>query len=170
MTEKKWGRVRTQGIAADGGEVVKPTTPSEAFEDIAFDDLTLGIVRRTGYELAPTMVATFRSAVDAGLGEVPEAGTPVPPSVYCSFLPMFRALGGRMEQGTVHTHQRVTMHAEPARVGDVLDVEVMVACTETDGRRRRVEVVTVFSNRGRAFCTTHSRYLWGYTAPSGGAR
>jgi len=161
--------VRTQEIA-QGDEGLGSTTHAESFEDIPFDELTTGTVRRTRYRLVPTTVAAFLAAVGDGSDDVHEPGAPVPPSVYCSFLPMFRALGGRMEQGTVHTHQSVTLHGERARVGDVLDVDVTVASAETDGRRRRVEIVTAFSCHGRAVCTTHSRYLWGYVAPAGGAR
>lgn len=145
------------------------TTHTTPFEDIPFDELSVGEVRGTRYELGAEMVAALRSLVD-GIDDQEPVEDAVPSAVYCSFLPMFGALGGRMEQGSIHTHQSVTVHEPPARVGDVLDVAVTVAQASVVGDRRRVVVATSFSHEGRPVCSTRSHYLWGYSAPAGGNR
>jgi hypothetical protein len=146
------------------------TQDSRRWSDIPFDELKPGVARRCEYSLDPAMVAGYEELLDGARRPPPAVGADVPSSVYSSFLPMFRALGGRMEQGTIHTHQSIALYAPAARVGDVLDAEVTVVSVESDGRRRCVEVQTEFSHQGRAVCTTRSRFLWGFSAPGGGTR
>lgn len=140
------------------------------WRDIPFDELRPGAAHRCEYTVDPATVAGYVELLDGAARQVPAVGSDVPSSVYSSFLPMFRALGGRMEQGTIHTHESITVHPPAARVGDVLNAEVMVTSAESDGGRRRVEVQTVFTHRGRAVCTTRSRFLWGFSTPQGEAR
>lgn len=148
-----------------------PTRASAVFRDIPFAELRLGERRRTRYELGLDMVSAFYSITRRGERDEPlKAGDPVPPAVYSTFLPLFHALGGRMEQGTIHTHQSVELAAASAYVGDVLDVEVTVVRAEVSGGRRRVEIATEFRREGRLVCRTRSRYLWGYSAPREGER
>lgn len=143
---------------------------SPRWRDIPFDELEPGVARYSFYALDPATVAHIEGVLDPSHRPPPGIGAGVPPLVYTSFLPMFRALGGRMAQGTIHTHQSITVHSPAARVGDVLDAEVTVVSAEADGDRRRVDVQTVLTHQGRAVCTTRSRYLWGFSAPRGGAR
>ncbi|SFI70185.1 MULTISPECIES: hypothetical protein [Amycolatopsis] len=141
------------------------TRPPARFEDIAFAELRVGKPYRTSYELGLDLVAAFRAAAAPGRNQIPHVGELVPPAVYSTFRPMFEALGGRMEQGTIHTHQSVTVATPPARAGDVLDVEVtVVRAEETADRRRLVEVATEYRHEGRRVCSTRSRYLWGFSA------
>lgn len=144
------------------------TTNTAPFGDIPFDELSVGEVRSTSYDLGAEMIAALQSLVDGTDAE--SVDDVVSPAVYCSFLPMFCALGGRMEQGSIHTHQSVTVYEPAARIGDVLEVAVTVTQTSVDGDRRRVVVATSFSHEGRPVCSTRSHYLWGFSAPAGDPR
>lgn len=138
-----------------------------SFDDLPFGELCVGEVYSTRYELSAGMVQRYLSLLEEAGHHVGPTAV-VPAAIYCTFLPMFRAMGGRMEQGSIHTHQSVTVHGPPARVGDVLDVDIAVTRTSVDGDRRRVEVAASFSHDGRFVCTTRSKYLWGYSRPLGG--
>ncbi|GAA4692411.1 hypothetical protein GCM10023215_31900 [Pseudonocardia yuanmonensis] len=150
---------------------------AQEFADIPFARLVPGSVHRTRYALTADLVATYGRLVDdagedadndaaaVGTPDVAAADTPrlVPPYVYCTFLPIYRALGGRMEQGSVHTRQRVEQRAQ-AFVGDVLDVEVTVGAAELRAGRPTVELVAEYVRRGVLVCRTTSTILWGYAA------
>ncbi|MFR9800907.1 hypothetical protein ACL02T_01230 [Pseudonocardia sp. RS010] len=143
---------------------------AQEFADIPFARLVPGSVHRTRYALTADLVATYvRLVADADTDAVdtPDAAADgpriVPPYVYCTFLPIYRALGGRMEQGSVHTRQRVAQRAQ-AFVGDVLDVEVTVGAAELRAGRPTVELLAEYARRGVLICRTTSTILWGYAA------
>jgi hypothetical protein len=154
----------------EGGFIRMATPDSRRWRDIPFHELEPGTTRRSHYALDQETVAGFSRLLDSSRQPAPAVGASVPSAVYSSFLPIFRALGGRMEQGTIHTHQSITVYSPAARVGDMLDAEVTVVSADAEGPRRRVEIRTVFSHCGRQVCTTRSRYLWGFSAPDGAAR
>lgn len=145
------------------------------WREIPFDELAVGHVWHTTYELDAPTVRGFYALVghEPGADATPGGATagaitaPVSPMVFSTFTPMFRAMGGRMEHGTVQTHQVVDLHGAPAFVGDVLDVDVRLLSAEQDGDRRRVEIEVEFGRVGQPVCTTRSRYLWGYSRPGG---
>lgn len=130
---------------------------AQEFADIPFAQLEPGSVYRTTYPLTPELVASYDRLVDAPPGE----RAVVPPWVYCTFLPIYRAMGGRMEQGSVHARQQVEQFGA-ARVGDVLSVAVTV--TEAAMRRGRSTVVldTEYARDGDVVCRVRSTLLWGY--------
>lgn len=134
-----------------------PRIPQE-FADIPFAALREGEVHRTNYRLTSELVAEYRRL--AGL----PPGPGVPSVVFCTFLPVYRAMGGRMEQGSVHARNGVA-HDGPARVGDELDVAVTVAAARerADGRRT-VVLETAYTRAGQPVCTVSSTILWGFTA------
>ncbi|MFD7008968.1 MULTISPECIES: hypothetical protein [Rhodococcus] len=138
--------------------------------DVPLDQLRPGTTLYSRFELRSDIVAAVRELVDGVPVPIPVAGEPVSPAVYSSFLPFYRALGGRIEQGTVHTHQSISVNSEPAKVGDVLDADVTVVSAELNGDKRPVVVDIVFRSGSRWVCTTRSRYLWGYSAPRAAAR
>lgn len=140
------------------------------WQDVPFDHLKPGTTVRSRFELSPDLVAAVRELVDGMPVPTPQPGDPVPPSMYSTFLPLYRGLRGRIEQGTVHSHQSVTMFAPPAEVGDVLDAYLTIVSAESDGRRRPVVVDIDFHDGTRRVCTSRSRYLWGFSAPEAGAR
>lgn len=147
----------------------KPAVTQTTWRDIPFDNLTPGQVWHTQYELEADTVQGFYSLVGhrptSSTSAGNDADAPVSPMVFSTFTPMFRAMGGRMEQGTIQTHQSIEVHHVPAYVGDVLDVETRLTQAEVDGHRHRVEVEIVFTLAGAPVCTTRSRYLWGYSRP-----
>ncbi|MHA6796935.1 hypothetical protein ACVGVM_25995 [Pseudonocardia bannensis] len=132
---------------------------AQEFADIPFASLVPGSVHRTTYPLTPDLVADYDRLVGAPAGR----RTVVPPWLYCTFLPIYRAMGGRMEQGSVHARQQVSQHGE-ARVGDVLDVAVTV--TEATLRKGRPTVVldTVYAREDDVVCCVTSTILWGYAS------
>jgi len=131
----------------------------QEFADIPVDRLEPGSVHRTTYPLTRELVAAY----DRLVGAPPAGGTTVPPWLYCTFLPIYRAMGGRMEQGSVHAKQLVEQLGA-ARVGDVLDVTVTV--TEAGIRKDRPTVVldTEYARDGTVLCRMRSTILWGYAA------
>ena len=131
----------------------------QEFADIPFARLRSGSVHRTTYALTPELVAAY----DRLVGAPRAGGATVPPWLYCTFLPIYRAMGGRMEQGSVHAKQSVEQLGS-ARVGDVLDVTVTV--TEAAVRKDRPTVVldTEFTRDGVMVCRTVATILWGYAA------
>ncbi|WP_214367706.1 hypothetical protein [Pseudonocardia sp. H11422] len=132
---------------------------AQEFADIPFATLVRGSVHRTTYPLTPELVASYDRLVGAAAGE----RAVVPPWLYCTFLPIYRAMGGRMEQGSVHIRQEVSQHGA-ARVGDVLDVAVTV--TEATLRKGRPTVVldTGYAREGEVICRVTSTILWGYAS------
>jgi acyl dehydratase len=129
---------------------------AQDFSDIAFEDFERGDVFHTTHHLDPAAVAEYDRLVGA-----PDARATVPPWVYCTALPMFRAMDGRMEQGSIHARQTMTVHG-PATVGATLDVEVRVAEKYERAGRRHVVLEMVFSDAGRPVCTSTGSFLWGY--------
>ena len=127
----------------------------QEFDDVRFSDLEPGRELRTTYQVSAELVAEYDRLVGA---ERPS--TTVRPWVFSTFRPMFSGLGGRMEQGSIHTRQRVVVHGS-VPVGAVLDVVVRVTgATERDGRRH-VDLEIEYSHRGSAVCTTTGTFLWG---------
>jgi acyl dehydratase len=137
---------------------------AQEFADIPFARLVAGSVHRTHYALTADLVAAYDRLVgpDSAL-PAPDGTRVVPPYLYCTFLPIYRALGGRMEQGSVHTHQRVEQRG-PAYIGDVLDVDVTVAAAEFRAGRPTVVLDTVYARKGVVVCRATATILWGYAA------
>ena len=131
----------------------------QEFADIPFAQLERGSVHRTTYPLTPELVASYDRLVGAPPGE----RAVVPPWLYCTFLPVYRAMGGRMAQGSIHARQQVEQLGE-ARVGDVLDVAVTV--TEAALRKGRPTVVldTEYARNGVMLARATSTLLWGHAA------
>jgi hypothetical protein len=130
------------------------------FEDVAFDDLVEGTVYRTTYRVDPGVVGAYQRLV----GEEPATTGEAPPWVFCTFLPMFQAMGGRMEQGSVHLLQRME-HFGAVDTGDELDVALRVVQKDVRGDRRQVVLETVFHRGGELKCRSTATFLWGYARP-----
>jgi hypothetical protein len=138
---------------------------AQEFADIPFARLVPGSVHRTRYALTTDLVAAYDRLVGAAPAPGSSGGARVvPPYLYCTFDPVYRALGGRMEQGSVHTHQRVEQRG-PAYVGDVLEVAVTVAAAELRRGRPTVVLDTEYDREGVTVCRTTATVLWGYAAP-----
>jgi hypothetical protein len=132
---------------------------AQEFADIPFAQVERGSVHRTTYPLTPELVASYDRLVGAPPGE----RAVVPPWLYCTFLPVYRAMGGRMAQGSIHARQQVEQLGE-ARVGDVLEVTVTV--TEAGLRKGRPTVVleTEYARDGMVIARAISTLLWGHAA------
>jgi acyl dehydratase len=76
---------------------------------------------------------------------------------------MFRGMGGRMEQGSIHTRQSMTV-LRPAAVGAKLEVEIRVADKHQRSARRHVVLEITFSDDRGPVCTSTGTFLWGYAA------
>jgi hypothetical protein len=131
---------------------------AQEFADIPFGRLERGSVHRASYPLGPELVAAY----DRLVGGSPGDRIVVPPWLYCTFLPIYHAIGGRMEQGSIHARQQVEQFAE-ARVGDVLDVTVTVAEAAMRKGRPTVVLDTEYARDGAMVCRVVSTILWGYT-------
>lgn len=133
------------------------------FLDIPFEELVVGARSRTEFVVDHELVRSVERLVSGG---APAAGPPgVHPAVYCTFLPLFHAMGGRMEQGTVHVGQRLRVLG-PVPVGSTLGVEVTIAEARLDARgRRRVVLDAVYRLAGAVVCTSTGTYLWGHAKP-----
>jgi acyl dehydratase len=129
---------------------------AQDFKDAAFEDFVCGDVFHTTHHLDPAVVAEYDRLVEA-----PGSRATVPPWVYCTFLPMFRAMDSRMKQGSIHARQTMTVHGSAA-VGATLDVEVRVAEKYERAGRRHLVLEIVFSDAERPVCTSTGTYLWGY--------
>jgi acyl dehydratase len=129
---------------------------AQDFSDIAFEDFDSGDLFHTTHYLDPAVVAEYDRLVGA-----PGSRPTVPPWAYCTALPMFRAMDGRMKQGSIHARQTMIVHG-PAAVGATLDVEVRVAEKYERAGRRQVVLEIVFSDAERPVCTSTGTYLWGY--------
>lgn len=134
-----------------------PRIPQE-FDDIAFDALVPRSVHTGRYPITAELVAEYERL--AGPGPV---GGVAPSSVFATFDPVYRAMGGRMEQGSVHVRQQVERHGD-ARVGDVLDVRVTVA--EAAYRKDRPTVVldVAYLRAGELLARVRSTILWGFSS------
>lgn len=134
-----------------------PRIPQE-FDDIAFEALVPGSVHTGSYPITAGLVAEYERLAGPGPG-----GGVAPPSVFATFDPVYRAMGGRMEQGSVHVRQQLVRFAD-ARVGDVLDVAVTVA--EAAYRRDRPTVVLEAEYRrgDELLARTRSTILWGFSS------
>jgi hypothetical protein len=132
---------------------------AQEFADIPFAQVEQGSVHRTTYPLTPELVASYDRLVGAPPGE----RAVVPPWLYCTFQPVYRAMGGRMAQGSIHARQQVEQLGE-ARVGDVLEVTVTV--TEAGLRKGRPTVVleTEYARDGMVIARAISTLLWGHAA------
>ncbi|HZZ46149.1 MAG TPA: hypothetical protein VFE65_04635 [Pseudonocardia sp.] len=131
---------------------------AQEFPDITFAQLEPGSVFRSTLTLAAELVGTYDRLVGAPPGE----RTVVPTWVYCTFRPVYQAMGGRMEQGSIHARQQIE-HVADARVGDVLDVQVTVTTAEVLKGRQTVVLSTEFTRDGAVLCRVRSTILWGYT-------
>lgn len=135
---------------------------AQEFADAPYHALDRGQVFESTYNITPELVETYNRLV--GHADQPLSRV-VPPWVYCSFLPLYRALGGRMEQGSVHTRQKVE-HVAPTQVGEVLDVQVRVADKfERDGKRHVVLDIEFYGIAHDLRCRIETVVLWGYSAP-----
>lgn len=127
----------------------------QEYDDVPFAALEPGRELRTTYHVSVELVAEYDRLVGAD-----RPSTTVPPWVFSTFRPMFQALGGRMEQGSLHTRQRLVVHG-PAPVGAVLDVVVLVTgATERNGRRY-VDLEIAYAHEGAPVATTTATFLWG---------
>jgi enoyl-ACP reductase-like protein len=124
---------------------------AQQFPDIPFDELPPGLSATAELYLSEEIVGEYLRLVGAPVRE------PVAPSVYCTFLPMFHALGGRMEQGTVHLTQRIRV-LRPVFVGTLLSADVRVIEARRVGRRRRVVVEIVFRDGDTVACVSTGAY------------
>lgn len=127
------------------------------FRDLPFDELLPGVTARTDVVLTEEVVGEY---VRLGGGVASDV---VPPSVYCTFLPMFSAMGGRMEQGTVHVGHRIDA-VRAVRVGTTLTAEVAVTEAVEERDRRRVVVETRFLDGDAVVCTSTGTYFWGHAS------
>ncbi len=121
---------------------------------MAFSALEPGRELRTTYHVSAELVADYDRLVGA------EPSATVRPWVFSTFRPMFSALGGRMEQGSIHTRQRVVVHG-PVPVGAVLDVVVRVTGATDRNGRRHVDLEIEYVHDGVPVCTTTGTFLWG---------
>ncbi|GAA4936777.1 hypothetical protein EV188_11480 [Actinomycetospora succinea] len=128
---------------------------AQEFADVPYEDLEPGVVRTTTHRLDPSLVAEYERLV----GPSPDGS--VSPWVFCTFLPMYRALGGRMEQGSIHTRQRMVEH-RPVSVGATLTVELRVLEKIEEGGRRHVTLEIVFADEAGPVCSSTGTYLWGH--------
>lgn len=131
----------------------------QEFADIPFEQLVPGSVHRTTYALTRELVAEYDRLV--GAPEVER--TVVPPWLYCTFRPIYAALGGRMEQGSVHVRQHVEQLGE-AHLDDLLDVTVTVSEASVRKGRPTVVVETEYARGDTVLCRVLSTVLWGYAA------
>ncbi|MQA97842.1 MAG: hypothetical protein GEV11_25670 [Streptosporangiales bacterium] len=122
---------------------------------------------RTTYALTPELVREYDELIgtDARDGRRPTPGSangdPVPPWVFCAFAPLYDALGGRFDQGTVHLKHRLESFGG-ARVGDELDVEVRVAEKYVRKGRDHAVLEMIFPATGAPACRITSTFLWGF--------
>jgi hypothetical protein len=128
----------------------------QEFREIAYEDFERDDVFRATYDLAPSLVAEYDRLIGSSGGR-----GDVPPWVFCTFLPMFRGMGGRMEQGSIHTRQSMTVFRSAA-TGAKLDVEIRVADKYERAGRRHVVLEIVFSDGHGPVCTSTGTFLWGY--------
>jgi hypothetical protein len=132
---------------------------AQEFADITYAELKPGSVFCSTYPLTAELVDTYDRLVGAPQG----TRTVVPPWAFCTFRPVYQAMGGRMEQGSVHARQQIE-HIDDARVGDVLDVQVTVTTAEVRKGRQTVVLTTEFSRAGSLLCRVASTILWGYSS------
>jgi len=141
---------------------------TRTYEYIAFDDLREGEAFRTTYEVSVELVARYSTIaadrVVAGITDAAHQTDTAPPWVFCTFLPMFDAMDGRMAQGSVHARQSVRIDRAVA-IGTRLDVEVVVERAFVRDGRERVVIATRYSDDGVLVCTATATYLWGVAAP-----
>ncbi|RZT88874.1 hypothetical protein EV383_5827 [Pseudonocardia sediminis] len=136
-----------------------PRIPQE-FDDIPFAALVPGSVHTGRYPVTTELVAAYDRLTGSGPAR---ADGVAPSSVFSTFDPVYRAMGGRMEQGSVHVGQRILPFAD-ARVGDVLDVTVTVA-EAAYVRDRPTVVLEVDYRRGdELVARTRSTILWGFSS------
>ena len=130
----------------------------QEFADIPFEDLVPGAVHTGTYPVTADLVAEYERLTGPGPG-----GGVAPPSVFSTFDPVYRAMGGRMEQGSVHVRQQVGP-ITPARVGDVLDVRVTVAEAALRKGRPTVVLDTGYRRDGELLARVRSTILWGFSS------
>lgn len=131
---------------------------AQEFTDIAFDALVPGSVHTGRYPITAELVAEYERLAGPGPG-----GGLAPSSVFATFDPVYRAMGGRMEQGSVHVRQQVERHGD-ARVGDVLDVRVTVAAAAWRNDRPTVELDVEYRRDGALLVRVRSTVLWGFSS------
>lgn len=129
----------------------------QEFADVPYEELEPGAVYTTTHHLDRALVAEYDRLVGAA-----HDGT-VPPWVYCSFFPLYRAMDGRMEQGSVHTRQHAVVHRS-AQIGTTLTVEVRVTEKYEKKERRHVSLEIVFADGDGPVCTSTGTFLWGFAA------
>lgn len=137
-------------------------TVMEQRTEVPYDRIDVGDVYRTTYRITPEIAAAYRRLV----GEVVTEGTTspfAPPWVFCSFVPLYDALGGRFDQGTIHLRQRMEMFGR-VQVGEELDVEVRVTDKYVRKGRNYAALEVSFLRDGEVTCRTGSTFLWGYAA------
>jgi hypothetical protein len=132
---------------------------AQEFADIPFAQLVQRSVHRTIYPVTPELVASYDRLVGAPSGD----RAVVPPWLYCTFRPIYRAMGGRMAQGSVQVRQQVEQSGE-ARVGDVLTVAVTVLEAAVRKGQPTVVLDTEYVRDGVLLCRVTSTLLWGGAA------
>lgn len=135
---------------------------AQEFDDVSYEALHEGQTFTSTYEVSGELVRVYNGLV--GQPDPPEPSQTAPPWVYCTFLPLYRALAGRMQQGSVHTRQKVD-HVTATRIGEVLDVEVRVTAKfERDGKRHVVFESLFYGTGHDLRCRVETALLWGYSA------
>ncbi|MQA88562.1 MAG: hypothetical protein GEV03_29115 [Streptosporangiales bacterium] len=129
----------------------------EQLEEIPYDRIGEGEVYRTTYRVIREVADAYGELVGDGPGEA------APPWVFCSFVPLYDALGGRFDQGTIHLRQRMELFGR-VDVGDELDVEVRVAEKYVRKGRNYAVLDVGFLRDGALKCRSTSTFLWGYAA------
>lgn len=128
------------------------------YADVAFETLDPRRVYRSTYRLAPEVVERY-----CAIAGVEPDGELAPPWVFCSFRPIYDALGGRFAQGSVHIRQQTRMSGR-VRVGAELDVELTVAEKYVRNDRNYAVLEATFSADGAPRCVSRLTVLWGYAA------
>lgn len=135
--------------------------------EIPYDRIHAGDVFHAVYRLTPELVRAYDELIgtDARDGRpparAPAPGDPVPPWVFCAFTPLYDALGGRYEQGTIHLRHRIESFAV-ARVGDEFDVEVRVTGKYVRKNRDHAVLEMDLRRGGEPVCRITSTFLWGF--------
>ncbi|MBW0105973.1 hypothetical protein [Pseudonocardia sp. KRD291] len=132
----------------------------QEFDDIPFDALVPGSVHTGRYPITAELVAEYDRL--AGPGPVRGPGV-APSSVFATFDPVYRTMGGRMEQGSVHVRQQILPFAD-ARVGDDLDVAVTVAEAGYVRDRPTVVLEVEYRRGDELLARTRSTILWGFSS------
>ena len=126
-------------------------------KEYTFDELSLGQRFRTQFDLKESIAKDFLKSLNIENIE----GQPLPVAVFSTLTPIYKAIGARFPQGTIHLKQKMEHYGNPY-IGDIFDIEVLIASKYEKKGRQYLVFETSFIKDNKLICKQESTQLMAF--------